>query len=270
LPTISYRHTGLAWAVVLICLFSFPSFGDEILFQNQKGPQTGVVVGEDDHSVTIRFRREMIKSITKGAEESPPVVSGKVIWQEGKDYVMLKIPRGSIQVVPQTSETVSPPLKTEPLSSDTYQIDDGRGGPTRELPEKIGTAGIARGQIPARSMNTQHELLREEMGSVQGMIMWQGKPLQNSKVKIVLETYTGFSLAALKRLFAKDMGKTDEITLDTQTDAKGHYVFAEVPPGAYRLYWMPDVKAGWIHRLREKPDLEVTSGSRTVANIPEK
>jgi hypothetical protein len=98
------------------------------------------------------------------------------------------------------------------------------------------------------------------------------KPLRNRKVKIVLEKYTGFSQAALEKWFATENEKSpqDGIVLETQTDSKGHYVFHEVPPGYYRLYWIPDTDTGWIRRLREKPDIEVITGKMTVENVPEK
>lgn len=61
-------------------------------------------------------------------------------------------------------------------------------------------------------------------------------------------------------------GKGD--TFETETDAAGRYRFERVPSGEYLLYWMPDPETGWIRRLRDKPDLEVTAGGVTVMNIP--
>jgi len=87
------RRIGLASIISLACLFSFPCFADEILFQNQRNLQTGVVVGEDNESVTIRFPRDAIKSITRSGKESSTSLRGKVIWEEGRDYLILKIPR---------------------------------------------------------------------------------------------------------------------------------------------------------------------------------
>jgi len=115
-------------------------------------------------------------------------------------------------------------------------------------------------------------LLREETGSVEGVILWQGEPLRNREVKIVLERYIGFSLAALKEWFSANKWESPqgEMALETRTDSHGRYVFHETPPGYYRLYWMPDKNTGWIHRLREKPDIEVTTGNLTVENVPEK
>jgi hypothetical protein len=241
------RRKGFVSVIILSLLFSFQCFADEILFQKQKVSQTGVVVGEDDQSVTIRFPKEAIKSINRSGDEHTKPSPGKVVWEEGKDYLILKIPRRSIRVVPQKT-------RAEGAS------------------EKIGKAETGSISGTPVKMEAHQELLKEEMGSVEGVIMWQGIPLKNHKVKIVLERYTGFSVAALKQWYAVDKKKSlpDKIVLETQTDSRGRYVFHEAPPGYYRLYWMPDTNTGWIHRLREKPDIEVVSGNRTVENVPEK
>ena len=268
---IAMRRLPLVFGIFLTLLLSFPCFADEIMFLNQKGSQTGVIVGEDDQSVTIRFPKETIKSINRSGDEHATHFSGKVIWEEGKDYLILKIPRSSIQIVPQKPGAVIPSIKQESVSTEFSQKDE-KEVRTEAPPERIKKDGAQhRSGFPVE-MNTHQELLKEEMGSVEGVIIWQGKPLKNHQVKIVLERYTGFSLAALKKWFAAEKEKSphDGIVLETQTDSKGHYVFHEVPPGYYRLYWMPDIKTGWIRRLREKPDIEVTTGNLTVEDVPEK
>jgi len=241
------------------------------MFQNQKGPQTGVVVKEDDQSVTIRFPKEAIKSVTRSGDEHTMPFSGKVIWEEGKDYLILKIPRRSIQVIPQKTRAETPSMKQEVTAPSLSQGNE-KAIRSEAPPEKIGKAETGHISGSPVNMDAHQKLLKEEMGSVEGVIIWQGKPLKNRKVKIVLERYTGFSLAALKKWFATDKEKSpgDEIVLETQTDTQGRYVFYEAPPGYYRLYWMPDINTGWIRRLREKPDIEVVSGNQTVENVPEK
>ena len=259
------------FVIILTCLFSFPSFADEILFQNQKGPQTGVVVEKDNQSVTIRFPKEAIKSINRSGDEHATAFSDKVIWEEDKDYLILKIPRHSIRIVPQKHQAKTPLMKPESAITDFSRKDEKavRSEVPAERIEKSGTEHV--NGFPAK-MNTQQEMLKEEMGSVEGVIMWQEKPLKNRPVKIVLERYTGFSQAALEKWIATDQEKSPRngIVLKTQTNSKGYYILHEVPPGYYRLYWMPDTDTGWIRRLREKPDIEVTTGNLTVENVPEK
>ena len=117
----------------------------------------------------------------------------------------------------------------------------------------------------------QQALAEEETGRVEGRILWRDAPLQHRPVKIVLETYTGFSLAAVKQRLAtqEDPGESDRIELETTTDSQGRYAFPNAPPGTYRLYWQPDADTGWVHRLRDKPDFEVVPGGRTVADVPD-
>jgi hypothetical protein len=141
-----------------------------------------------------------------------------------------------------------------------------------EQSDQSGKAGTVQISGYPTNMDVHHELMQEEMGRVQGVILWDDKPLKNAEVKIVLESYTGFSFAAVKKLFAADQKKSsqDGIILETQTDSQGSYVFHKAPPGFYRLYWLPDTTTGWVRRLREKPDFEVISGKLTIADVPEK
>jgi hypothetical protein len=265
------RRTVAALLISLVCLSSFPCLADEILFQDQKGVQTGVVVGEDDQSVTIRFPRDAIKSITRSEKGPSTPLTGKVIWEEGKDYLILKIPRRSIRVVSQETRAGTAAEEQEPSLSGLSRGNENAvqsEGPS----EATGKNGSEQTSGSSKNKDTLQKLLREETGSVEGVILWQGKPLQNREVKIVLERYIGFSLAALKEWFSADKNKSSqgEIVLETRTDSHGRYIFHETPPGYYRLYWIPDEKTGWVHRLREKPDIEVTTGNLTVEDVPEK
>ena len=265
------RRRGLVFVIVLFCLFALPCLADEIQFQNQKGSQTGVVVGEDNQSITIRFPKSAIKSVKKTVGESSTTRSDQVVWEEGKDYLILKIPRQCIRIVPQKTRASALSMNQEPAPADLSQTVE-KAVPSKESIENAGKTGTEHFSGSPAKINAQQELLKEEMGSVEGVILWRNEPLKNRKVKIVLERYTGFSLAALEKWFSADKEKSlkNGIVLETQTDDKGRYVFHEAPPGYYRLYWMPDAKTGWIRRLREKPDIEVTTGNRTVENVPEK
>ena len=247
-------------------LFSLPCLADEIEFQNAKGPQIGVVIKEDTGSVTIRFQRQAIKSITHRESVNSSDPGDKVVWQASKDYLILKIPRDSIRVVPQQAEAPAPVGNQGAAPSLGLGDNTGAG---RTVPPEPAVATVA---VPSSTATRNMRTQQAEMGSAQGVIMWQKMPLPNARVKIVLQRYTGFSMAALKRWHASNgaLQREEPIALETRTDAKGHYFFPKAPPGFYRLYWMPEPGAGWIRRLRETPDLEIISGNPTIENVPEK
>ena len=123
---------------------------------------------------------------------------------------------------------------------------------------------------PPAGQSLSGRLTDEEMGAVEGVILWRGRPLNHGKVRIVLTEYTGFSVASLQRWVrdSPDGPSGREVTLVTVTDGQGRYRFDKAPPGLYRLYWMPDEATGWIHRMRDVPDFEILPGRLTVQNIP--
>jgi hypothetical protein len=268
---IATTRRGFGALILLTCLFSYPCFADQILFEDQTGPQSGTVVNEDAQSVTIRFPRDSIKSITRSQEGNSSALPGKVIWEERDDYVILKIPRHAIQTEPPgtpvqagSNKLGSPPTSAVPAKETPRPSEQGSTSAAQ--------AAVTQAPESSKSGTVHEELLQEEMGRVEGVIAWHGKPLQNGKVKIVLESYTGFSIAAVKRMIAGGKGQAaeQEVTFETETDSQGHYAFLHVPPGYYRLYWVPDPQTGWVRRLRENPDFEVTPGNLTIQDIPEK
>ncbi|MEE8423475.1 MAG: hypothetical protein V3S49_02955 [Thermodesulfobacteriota bacterium] len=229
--------------IMLVCgLLLSPGYADEIIFKDDKGVQTGTVIGEDEKTVTIRFPRKSIKSIVSGQEEAATV--------EKNRYLKSVSPINA-----QFQERLERLQQRIELLERNYEEDK--------------KAGVSPTPDPSKNVAAIEQLLQEEMGRVEGIILWKKKPLVNGSVKIVLERYTGFSLASLKKMFSGNREKSsDQIILETKTNTQGQYVFEKVPPGQYRLYWMPDAETGWVHRMREKPDFEVISGKLTVQNIP--
>jgi len=225
----------LSVILLLIGPLQSPAYADEILFKGQ-GAHVGTVIEENEGTVTIRFPRESIQSIIRSPQGAPYVSKSNEPLQEKIDQLQQRIER----LERNQGEALKPGSSPNP--------------------------------VPLRNATIQEQLFQEEMGEVEGVILWQGKPLANASVRIDLVTYTGSSLASVKKMFSggEKGSPVQGISLSTQTDSHGRYTFARVPPGSYRLYWMPDDKTGWVHRLRENPDLEVFSGERTVQNIPEK
>lgn len=114
------------------------------------------------------------------------------------------------------------------------------------------------------------QLVEGEMGGVEGVIRWKGKPLVHSDVMVVLTRYTGISLAYLKKAHSGSGEKDRGIFFETTTDALGRYRFEKVPPGEYLFYWKPDAETGWVRRMNDKSDVEVLPGKMMVLNIPGK
>ena len=112
------------------------------------------------------------------------------------------------------------------------------------------------------------QLVEGEMGGVEGVIRWKGKPLVHSDVMVVLMRYTGISLASLKKAHSGSGDKDRGIFFETTTDAFGRYRFEKMPPGEYIFYWKPDAETGWVRRMNDKSDVEVLPGKMMVLNIP--
>jgi hypothetical protein len=263
LKTILRRETRkLIGQVGLIILTGWiPSycFADEILFKD-KGVQVGTVVNEDEQTVTIRFPRDSIQSVVRIQKGAPLVQKSDAQLLEKVEQLQQRIERLEAKQA-EPKESGPSPILVPRLEG---KQEEGQGiGRSSPPPPQSASKGTI-----------QEQLLQEELGRVQGLIQWQGKPLADGKVRIELEKYTGVSLASVKKMLSGNekisSDKDEGISLTTPTDSQGRYSFEKVPPGTYRIYWWPDFKTGWIHRLREKPDFEVLSGKLTILNIPEK
>ena len=91
------------------------------------------------------------------------------------------------------------------------------------------------------------------LGNVEGKIFQNGKPLKNCQVKLVMMENVGF----LTKEYHTVEGASE---IESVTDDHGVYHFANIPPGQYKIYWMPPSETGWIRRLKMDPDAVVESG----------
>lgn len=231
----------LCLIVLMGGLLLSPGYADEIIFK-EKGVQTGMILEEDEQTVTIRFSRESIQSMVKSQGEVSSAEKTQDLKPASLTELQLQKKFDGLQE------------RIERLEKNL--VEDKKTG---VLP----THGSSKDVAPIE------QLLQEEMGRVEGIILWKKNPLVNGSVKIILKRYTGFSLASLKNMFSGDNEKSsDQVIFETKTDSQGQYVFEKVPPGQYRLHWMPNTETGWVHRLREKPDFEVIAGKQTIQNIP--
>ena len=216
---------------------------DDILFQDQKGPQAGVILQEDDKTVTIRFPRQSIRSMNRD-KTSPTVSTDNRTEHSHATDLNSKV--GDLQERMDRIENRLHNLENRQVSS---------------IPES------------SFSQTITEQILSEELGRVEGVISWRGHPVDHGNVKIVLTNYTGFSPGSLRKIFPPDpeaSSSRHEMTLSTKTDSQGRYVYDRVPPGQYMLYWQPDENTGWVRRLREEPDFEVIAGKLVRLDIPEK
>jgi hypothetical protein len=124
------------------------------------------------------------------------------------------------------------------------------------------------GTAISKKESLSEQLVEGEMGGVEGVIRWKGKPLAHSDVMVVLMRYTGISLASLKKAHSGSGDKDRGFFFETTTDALGRYRFEKVPPGEYLFYWKPDAETGWVRRMNDKSDVEVLPGKMMVLNIP--
>lgn len=270
-------HTRLpkkAWvlSILLVVLSYSMCSADEILFKDQKARQIGTVLEDNEQGVTILFPKESIKSITKSKEGISGSSSRRVIVEDSNDYVTLKIPRQRIQGALPETRVVAGSTKQESEPANDSQLKEKVERLEKRL-ESIEKAGVSQPSTSPNKGMSHEALLQDEMGGVEGIILWKGKPLNAAKVKIVMDRYTGFSVAALKKMFGAGNEKSseqDSIVLETETDSQGHYSFPQAPPGYYNLFWLPDQQTGWVCRLREGADFEVVPGKLAVVNIPEK
>ncbi len=275
------KHISIwLFAAVIALLLCSVCAADEIIFKNQGAKQIGTVVEENEQGITIMFPKEAVKSINRGKGAGPIPSSNRIILEDnGGAYVTVKIPRQRFEAGSFDAQAAEQPAAQKPAPAAVTAPASTPTPADSQLSEKVDRlekkmASMEKSGPPPAKGSTRETLFQEEMGSVEGVILWNGKPLQNAKVKIVMETYTGFSIAAVKQAFESGDNKSATanvgISLDAQTDSAGHYYFPKVPPGSYTLFWQPDLQTGWVRRIRENPDLEVMPGKLMVLNIPEK
>lgn len=175
------------------------------------------------------------------------------VLEESGGTVTVRFPREAIESIRRTSG--------KPEEETKHETAPGLEERVRDLERKMGA--LPASGFPAPS--------REEGGGIEGVIRWKDRPLSRGRVMIVPSKIAGLppgSREKAKAGVAGAPGEGKDDKLETETDVAGWYRFDRVPPGEYLFYWMPNPETGWVHRLREKPDLEVVAGRVTILNIP--
>ncbi len=96
-------------------------------------------------------------------------------------------------------------------------------------------------------------------GMVYGRLLNRGRPLANCQVVMrpVSKTLGGYAFRSVAE------------PIRTTTDVQGVYRFQNVPPGSYKLSWLPQGTNQWIRRIAMRPDFSVRTQEATqVKDIP--
>ncbi len=187
-----------------------------------------------------------------------------IVTEEDEDTVTIRFPRESIRSIVRDSERFS----TNGKNRDIERLQKRIERLEKNLQEGKKSNGSRTLDTPKNAADLK-QLLREGMGRVEGVILSKQRPLANKSVIIILDRYAGLSFQKV-HLENKKKSRDNKIIIKTKTDSKGQYIFKKVPPGRYRLYWKPDSRTGWVHRMREKPDFDISAGELVTQNIPEK
>ncbi len=256
----------------LVCLLLFllvPFFqvgADEIRFKDGDILKKGIVIDEDDVSITIRFPKESIESVERSSDRTPSPSRDEGFQDQDGGYIIPESP-GEIDTASPFPERG---LEEDEVSQKSFTDLKKRVGELERKLESFSKEKGPSGQVLAEKGTLVYPLVERELGSIEGFIFWKEEPLVNSDVMVVMTKYLGSYLDAHKKMFMEeeDDMKSKRIALSTRTDNRGKYFFEKVPPGEYILYWKPDKETGWVRRFREGADFSVLPGELTVQNIP--
>ncbi len=98
---------------------------------------------------------------------------------------------------------------------------------------------------------------RTQGGEIRGRLSHNGRPLRNCQVALI---------PLKKRVGSYSVLHSEERHLVT-TSADGEYVFVNVPPGPYKLTWLPNGQRQWVRRVQIRPDVHVRD--REVSRVKE-
>lgn len=180
------------------------------------------------------------------------VQRGTVLEEDG-GFITIRFPRGAIESIVRDS------------------------GVREDMPERGKSPGL---EERVRKLEKQWESLpsisedpgsRQGWGDLEGSIRWKNVPLPHARVMVVPWNRAGRPPVGNEPGQPAVAGAEHlpEGAFETRTDAVGRYRFDRIPPGEYLLYWMPDEKAGWVRRMRDRADLVVVPGRTTILSIPE-
>ncbi len=165
---------------------------------------------------------------------------------QGWNALSLPADRGGVAAIGRQPWGVAPAVQTPELAS--YRgVAPGWNRPPRtplavdwERPVRLPSVEPTIPQPDDRSDTMSH-------GSVYGRLSNRKRPLVNCRTVLV-------------PLVKKGKGHTidgDGKPISAVTDERGRYYIDSVPPGEYKLYWLPARTNRWIHRIEVRPDVVV-------------
>lgn len=242
--------------VVFIVLTSFcvSTYADIITLKNANQDVELKVLGIADEHITAAIPSKAIKTLVKQFSDiksypdvlfmiSPGVTVVCRVKEVTEDTVQILIPTSMISSLKMGFQ---PSVKPETDASSSRISDKPKEvvGDVKAFPrEKTGAEKNSRLPVAMDS----------KLGNVQGKIFQNGKPLKNCQVKLVVMEKVGF----LTKEYHTVEGASE---IESVTDDHGVYHFANIPPGRYKMYWLPPSETGWVRRLKMDPDVVVESG----------
>ena len=97
---------------------------------------------------------------------------------------------------------------------------------------------------------------REPAGEIVGRVLFDGRPLQECRVKLV---------PLQRKLLGGYAEREDQEPIPiVTTDTTGTYRFVGIPAGPYKVKWAPKGEAFWTRKVGAKPDVTVELGHANV------
>ena len=174
-----------------------------------------------------------------------------IININGKEMRLLKASSESPQSVPGSLASfdnkilpvAEPPQPVVPTDNGVYLLPP-------PGPETNGSESVLNG-------TSQPTAVRPSDGSVHGRLLQKGYPLVNCYVVIV----------PWQNGDKTDSSIDTRVPLSTTTNEDGFYNFEHVPPGEYKLTWLPDGAKQWIRRIAMRPDVIVHEGQDVTLKV---
>ncbi len=280
---------------IVLTSFCISTHADIITLKNTNHDIELKVLGVSDEHITAAIPGKSIKTLVKQFSDaksypdvvfmiSPGITIVCKIKEVTEDAVQVLIPASGISSLKTGVQPPAKPVGDAPVSRISDKPKDVFGDLKISPQEKTGTENYSRLQTEplnrvGRISDKPKDVLGDvktspqektgiendsrlqtkplnpdnKLGSVEGRVFQNGKPLKSCQVKLVMMEKYGY-LTNEYRIVEGAM------EIESVTDEHGIYYFANVPPGKFKLFWMPPSETGWVRRLKMDPDVVVKSG----------